>query len=101
MIHEKRVYQGLPPSITEIYHNDYHLPKLGIMKLYHKYDLSNDYVVNLKQPDYFILYIVPLNVPHMNITSVINMTNYCPHTATLFQENLANVSYLSQRKSLT
>jgi hypothetical protein len=99
IIREKRVYQGLPPSITEIYHNNHHLPRLGMMKLYHKHDLSNDYVANLKQPDYFILYIVSSNdVSRMNFTSAINMTNYCSYTPTIFHKNVSNGSYLSQCK---
>ena len=98
IIRQKRVYQGLPPSITEIYHNDHHLPRFGIMKLYHKQDLSNDYVANLKQPDYFILYIVSSNISRMNFTSVINVTNYCPYTPTAFQKNISNISSLSQCK---
>ena len=95
---EKRVYQGLPPSITDIYHSGYYLPMLGIMKLYHKQDLSNDYVVSLKQPDYFILYVGSFNVSRMNLTSVINMTNYCPYTPTAFLRNVSKISYLSQSK---
>ena len=98
VIHEKRVYQGLPPSITEIYHSDHHLPMLGIMKLYHKHDSFDDHVANLKQPDYFILYIVSSNVSRMNVTSLINVTNYCPYTPTAFQRNVSNVLYLSQSK---
>jgi hypothetical protein len=31
-------------------------------------------------------------------TSMINMTNYCPYTITVFQKNISDVSYLSQRK---
>ena len=98
MLRQKRVYQGLPPSITEIYHNDHQLPLLGVMKLYHKLDISNNYVANLKQPDYFILYITSPNVSRLNITLVINMTNYCPYTLTAFQRNVSDVSYLSQCK---
>jgi hypothetical protein len=53
------------------------------MKLYHKHDLFNDYVANLKQPDHFILYIISSNVSRMNISLKINMTNYCPYTYSL------------------
>jgi hypothetical protein len=98
IIREKRVYQGLPSSITQIYHHNYQLPMLDIMKLYHKYDLSNDYVVNLKQPDYFILYITSFNVTHMNLTLGINMTNDCPYTRTAFQKNVSDLSHLSECK---
>jgi hypothetical protein len=97
-IRQKRVYQSLPPSIIQIYHNDYHLPRIGIMKLYHKQDLSNDYFANLKQPDYFILYITSANVSRMNLTLEINMTNYCPYTPTIFHKNISHVSHLSQCK---
>jgi hypothetical protein len=95
---QKRIYHGLPPPITDIYHNDRHLPRLGVAKLYHKHDLSNDYVANLKQPDYFILYIASSEVSYMNITSVINRTNYCPYTPIAFRKNVSHVSYLSERK---
>jgi hypothetical protein len=98
IVRQKRVYQGLPPSITEVYHNDHQLPMLGIMRLYHKFHLSNDYTANLKQPDYFILYIVSSNVSRINLTSVINMTNYCPYTPIVFRKNVSYVSYLSQCK---
>jgi hypothetical protein len=98
IVRQKRVYHGLPPTITEIFHNDRHLPMVGIMKLYHKNDLSNDYVANLKQPDYFILYVAPSRVSRMNLTSVINMTNYCPYTPTVFQKNISDTSYLSERE---
>jgi hypothetical protein len=98
MIREKRVYQGLPPSIVEVYHNDHQLPLFGLVKFYHKHDLSNDYVANLKRPDYFILYIAPLNVSRMNLTSAINVRNYCPYTPTVFQTNVSDLSYLSQCK---
>ncbi len=98
MIRQKRVYQGLPSTITEIYHNSYHLPTLGIVKLYHKHDLSNDYVANLKQPDYFILYLVSPNISRMNITITMNRTNFCPYTPIAFQKYVSNISYLSQCK---
>ncbi|CAF1423882.1 unnamed protein product [Rotaria sordida] len=96
IVREKRVYQGLPSHTTEIFHNNHYLPMLAIMKLYHKQQLSNDYVANLKQPAYFILYITPFKVSHMNLTSIINMTNYCPHTAIAFQKNISDASYLSE-----
>lgn len=98
---QKRVYQGLPPSITEIYHNDYHLPRIAVMKLYHKQDLSNDYVANLQQHDYFILYIISSKVPRMNLTSVTNVTNYCRYTPTAFYKNISDISYLSQCKLIS
>ena len=94
IIREKHVYQGLPPSLTEIYHNGYHLPKLGILKLYHKLDFSNGYIANLKELDHFILYIIPSKISRMNLTLTINRTNYCPFTSTLFQKNLSNASHL-------
>jgi hypothetical protein len=97
IIRQQRVYQGLPPTIREIYHNGYDLPVLGIMKMYHKQQ-SDDYMANLKQPDYFILYSVPSYTSHVNITSVINMTNYCPYTPTVFRGNVSNLSYLSECK---
>jgi hypothetical protein len=98
IIRQKRVYQGLPPSITEIYHNDHYLPRFGILKLYHKSNLSNDYVANLKQHDYFILYIISSNISRMNLISVINLTNYCPYTPIAFNKNVSNISSLSQCK---
>jgi hypothetical protein len=98
IIRQKRVYQGLPPSITEIYHNDHHLPRIGILKLYHKKDLSNDYVANLNQSDYFILYSVLSDIARMNLTSTINVTNYCPYTRTAFNKNISTISSLSQCK---
>ncbi len=98
IIREKRVYQGLPRPMTHIYHNNHYLPTLGIMKLYHKLDMSNDYVANLKQPDYFILYLAPHEVSHLNITSVIKTTTYCPYTHTVYQRNISHVAYLSQCK---
>ena len=100
IIREKRVYQGLPPSITQIYHNDYHLPIIAIMKLYHKSDMSNDYIANLKQPDHFILYSIPSNVRLMNLTVTINLTNYCPYTPTIFHKNLSSASHLFECKKL-
>ena len=96
IIREKRVYQGLPPSITQIYHNNYHLPMIGIVKLFHKSDMFNDYTANLKQPDHFILYVIPSNISLMNLTLMINLTNYCPYTPMIFQKNLSNFSYLSE-----
>lgn len=98
LIREKRVYEGLPPTITQIYHNDHRLPILGIMKLYHKHDLTDDYVANLEQPDYFILYIISSNDSHMNLISTINVTNYCPYTPVAFQKNVSNASHLSECK---
>jgi hypothetical protein len=97
IVKEKRVYQGLPPLITEIFHNNHYLPMLGIMKLYHRQQSSKDYTANLKQPDYFILYITSVKVFRMNLTSVINMMNYCRSTATAFQKNNSDNSYLSSR----
>jgi hypothetical protein len=101
ILEEKRVYQGLPPSITEVYHNDHHLPILGIIKFYHKQDLLNDYVANLKQPAYFILYISSSNTSRINLTSIMNMTNYCFYAPTIFQNNISNISYLSQLVSIS
>jgi hypothetical protein len=98
IIRQKRVYQGLPSPVSDIYHNDRHLPMLGMMKLYHKHDSSNDYVADLKRPDYFVLYIIPLNVLRINLTLVVNKTNYCPYTPTVFDKNISDVSYLSQCK---
>jgi hypothetical protein len=98
LIRQKRVYQGLPPSITEIYHNDHHLPRFGILKLYHKKDLSNDYIANLNQSDYFILYFVLSDIARMNLTLMINITNYCPYTPTAFNKNVSKISSLSQCK---
>ena len=98
IIRDKRVYQGLPPSNTEIYHSDHYLPMLGMIKLYHKQDSSNDYVANLRRPDYFVFYVAPVNVPDINLTSSINVTNYCPYTPFAFQRNISDVSYLSERK---
>jgi hypothetical protein len=98
ILREKRVYQRLPPSITEIYHNDHHLPILGIIKFYHQQDFLNDYVANLKQPAYFILYISSGNTSRINLTSVPNSTNYCFYAPTAFEKNIFNISYLSQCK---
>jgi hypothetical protein len=98
LIRQKRVYQGLPPSITEIYHNDHHLPRIAILKLYHKKDLFNDYVANLNQSDYFILYSVVSDIARMNLTTMINVTNYCPYTPTAFNKNISTISSLSQCK---
>ena len=100
IIREKRVYPGLPPSITQIYHNDYHLPIIAILKLYHKLDLVNDYVANLKQPDYFLLYVISSNISLMNLTLNIDLKNYCPYTPTIFQKNLSNASLLFECKKL-
>jgi hypothetical protein len=98
LIRQKRVYQGLPPSITEIYHNDHHLPQFGILKLYHKSNLSNDYIANLNQSDYFILYFILSDIARMNLTLTINVTNYCPYTPTAFNKNVSNISSLSECK---
>ena len=98
IIDEKRVYEGLPPLMTQIYHNDYYLPKIALIKFYHQLDLSNDYVANLKQSDYFILYVISSNVSLMNLTLKMNLTNYCPYTQTVFERNLSNASHLSQCK---
>jgi hypothetical protein len=98
VIRQKRVYQGLPPTITEIYHNNHHLPRFGILKLYHKSNLSTDYVANLKESDYFILYSVLYDIARLNLTSTINVTNYCPYTPTAFNKNVSTISSLSQRK---
>lgn len=98
IIRQKRVYQGLPPSVTEIYHNDHHLPMIGVMKLYHKHDLSNDYVADLKKPDFFVLYMISNKVWCMNFTLAINRTNYCPYLPAIFRKNVSDVSQLSQRK---
>jgi hypothetical protein len=98
IIRQKRVYQGLPPSITEIYHNNHHLPRIGILKLYHKFDLSNDYVANLKESDYFILYSIVSDIARMNLTSMINVTNYCPYISTAFHKNVSTISSLSKCK---
>ncbi len=98
IVRQKRVYQGLPPVLTELFHNNHYLPTLAILKLYHKENLFNDYVANLKQAKYFILYITPSSVSRLNLTSIINKTNYCPYTATVFHKNLSDVSYLSQSK---
>ena len=73
---KKRVYPGLPPPITQIYHNDY--------------------IADLKQLNHFILYVIPSNISSMNLTLTINLMNYCPYTPTIFQKNLSNASYLSQ-----
>lgn len=98
IIREKRVYPGLPPSITKIYHNDYHLPTIAIMKMYHKFDPSNDYIADLKRPDHFILYVISPNVPQLSLTLIINRTNYCPYTSTIFEKKFSNFSYLSECK---
>ena len=86
IIRQKYVYQGLPPSITKVYHNDFYLPMFGLIKLYHKQNLNDNYVANLEQPDYFLLYVILKDIWRMNITSVMNQTNYCP-----------SISYLSER----
>ena len=96
LIRQKRVYQGLPPSITEIYHRDHHLPTIGILKLYHKSNLSNDFVANLKESDYFILYSIVFDIARMNLTSTINVTNYCPYIPTAFHKNISHISSLSE-----
>ena len=101
IIGEKRVYPGLPPSITQIYHNDYHLPNLGILKLYHQSHILNDYIANLKELDHFILYVISSNISLMNLTLTINLTNYCPYTSTVFQKNLSNASYLFHCKEIS
>ena len=69
-----------------------------MMKLYHKQNLSNDYVTNLEQNDYFLLYIISSNISRMNLTMIINRTNYCPYTPIVFHKNLSSISYLSQCK---
>ncbi|CAM2722571.1 unnamed protein product [Rotaria socialis] len=96
LIREKRVYQGLPPLIIDVFHNNHYLPVLGLLKLYHKQDLSNDYLANLKQPEYFLLHVVSSKVSRINITSMVDMENYCPHTGSIFQKNISHIQYLSQ-----
>ena len=98
IIREKRVYHGLPSLNTEMYHNNHQLPTLGILKVYHQQDLSNAYLANLKQPAYFLLYILSLKASQMNISSVISIENYCPHTEVVFQKNITHLQYLSQGK---
>ena len=98
IIREKRVYSGLPSSITKIYHNDHHLPTMAIMKLYHKFDPSNAYIADLKHPDHFVLYVISSNVSLLNLTLMINRTNHCPYTSTIFERNLSNFSHLSECK---
>ncbi|CAF0929513.1 unnamed protein product [Didymodactylos carnosus] len=95
---EKRVYQGEPPHLTQVVHNHHYLPMLGIMKLYHKQELTNGFVANLKEPEYFLLYIISSNTSNMNLTSAIHVTNYCTHTLTVFQKNLTNINYLASGK---
>jgi hypothetical protein len=90
IIRTKYVYQGLPPSITDVYHRNHYLPRIGILKLYHKLDI--------KQPDYFLLYSFLSDIPRINLTLVINVTNYCLYTPTRFQKNLSNASHLSDCK---
>ena len=53
ILHQKHVYQGLPSSITEIYHNYYRLTKFDVIKFYYKKNLSNDYIANLRMTKLF------------------------------------------------
>ena len=100
IIRQKRVYYGLPPTITQIYHNDYYLPMFASLKLYHKQDLTNNYMVDFNQPDYFILYMTLSKISQMNVTSTVNRTNYCPYTPIVFYKNISDFSYLSNSKSI-
>lgn len=93
IVRQKRVYQGIPSTMIEIFHNDFYLPRIDIMKLYHKQDLSNDYIANLNQPKYFLLYIISTNVSQMNLTSPINMTNYCPYILRLYFRKIFRIFY--------
>ncbi|CAF1512432.1 unnamed protein product, partial [Didymodactylos carnosus] len=95
IVREKRVYQGEPPLSTQIVHTHHYLPILGIMKLYHKQELTNDFGANLKEPKYFLLYITLSNTSNMNLTSAVHVTNYCTHTQTAFQKNLTNINCLA------
>ncbi|CAF0902442.1 unnamed protein product [Didymodactylos carnosus] len=64
----------------------------------YKQELTNGFVANLKEPEYFLLYIISSNTSNMNLTSAIHVTNYCTHTLTVFQKNLTNINYLASGK---
>ena len=101
ILKEKRVYQGLPSNIIEIYHNNYYLPPFGILKVYHQFHSTNNFFVNLDQPNYFLLYSTSKNIRQMNITIEINKTNFCPNTSLAFSKNFSNLHDLSEQDRFT
>ena len=97
IVEEKRIFEGLPSNITEVYHPNLYLPMFGILKVYHRID-NNLFFANVDQPNYFLVYSTSLkNIRQMNITIEINKSNFCPNTSLAFSKNFSNLNDLSQQ----